>query len=101
MKINLEKKQKRIKEEKGAISALALFTVLMFSVILLGVYFGITTMQKAQLKSDIRIQEIYGHEVEQRDEIYEQLALLKIANVKGRTFSEQTTLEDSDGNRVE
>ena len=46
--------------EKGAISTLVLFTILMFIVILMGSFLSIMTMQKAQLKSDIRIQEIYG-----------------------------------------
>lgn len=61
------------KYEKGAISTLVLFTILMFIVILMGVYLGITTMQKAQLKSDMRIQDIYGQEVERVDEIYNEI----------------------------
>ena len=63
--------------EKGAISTLVLFTILMFIVILMGSFLSITTMQKAQLKSDIRIQEIYGQEVDKVDEIYlEQEAMM-------------------------
>lgn len=61
------------KYEKGAISTLVLFTVLMFVVILMGVYFGITTMQKAQLKSDMRIRDVYGQDVEKVDEIYNEI----------------------------
>lgn len=62
-----------IKEEKGAISTLVLFTILMFIVILMGTYLVITTMQKSQLKSDLRIQEIYGEQVNRVDEIYEEI----------------------------
>lgn len=57
-------------KERGAISTLVLFTILMFVVILMGVYLGITTMQKSQLKSDLRIQDIYKSEVDRIDEIY-------------------------------
>ena len=59
-----------IKEERGAISTLVLFTILMFVVILMGVYLTITTLEKAQLKSDKRVQDIYGEDVERVDELY-------------------------------
>lgn len=63
----------RLKEERAAASALVLFTVLMFVLILMGTYIGITTVQKAQLKSDLRIQAIYKEEVNQADTIYNEL----------------------------
>ena len=62
-----------IKEEKGAISTLVLFTILMFIVILMGTYLAITTMQKAQLKSDMRIQDIYGKDIERVDKLYNEI----------------------------
>ncbi len=71
----LFKKQNIKREEKGAISALVLFTVLMFSVILMGAYFTISTMQRAQIKSDMRIQDLYGKDVEEADKIYEEQVL--------------------------
>ena len=60
-------------KETGAISTLVLFTILIFIVILMGVFLGITTMQKSQLKSDLRIQEIYGDDVSRIDEIYAEI----------------------------
>lgn len=62
--------KKYIKEEKGAISTLVLFTILMFVLILMGVYLTITTLQKAQLKSDMRVQDIYGEDVERVHDLY-------------------------------
>ena len=62
-------KRDMIKKEKGAISTLALFTVLMFIIILIGIFLSITTRQKSQLKSDMRIKDIYGKDVE-REERY-------------------------------
>ena len=62
--------KKYIKKEKGAISTLVLFTILMFIVILIGVYLTITTLEKAQLKSDKRVQDIYSEDVERVDELY-------------------------------
>lgn len=63
-----------IKKEKGAITTLVLFTVLMFVVILTGVYFSVSTMQKSQLKSDMRIRDIYGKDVERIDQLYNEIA---------------------------
>jgi hypothetical protein len=61
------------KQEKGAISTLVIFTVFMFVVILMGVYLSITNMQKSQLKSDMRIQDIYGEDVERVDQLYNEI----------------------------
>ena len=61
------------KQQTGAISTLVLFTILMFLVILMGVFFTVTTKQESQLKSDMRIQEIYKEQVNSIDEIYNEL----------------------------
>lgn len=66
-------KRDMIKKEKGAISTLALFTVLMFIIILIGIFLSITTRQKSQLKSDMRIKDIYGKDVERVNELYNEL----------------------------
>lgn len=74
-------KTQTIKSQKGSASSIALFTVLLFCIILMGTYMLIMTMQKSQLKSDIRIQEIYGAEIENADEIYiEKTAVCYIGN---------------------
>lgn len=62
-----------LKKEKGAISTLVLFTIIMFITILMGVYFSITTKQKSQIKSDIRIKDIYGQDIESVDQIYNEI----------------------------
>lgn len=61
------------KQQTGAISTLVLFTIFMFLVILMGVFLSVTKMQESQLKSDMRIQEIYKEEVNNVDEIYNEL----------------------------
>ena len=71
MRKNLGKKE--IKKENGAISTLVLFTVLLFVVILMGTYLVVTSLEKSQLKSDIRIQEVYGQDVNQVEEIYNEI----------------------------
>lgn len=63
----------KVKEERGAVTLIVFVTVLTFVVILLGAYLAVTTLQKSQLKSDIKIQEIYGRDVNRVDEIYEEL----------------------------
>lgn len=66
-------KKYKIKEEKAAISTLVLFTILMFIIILMGTYLAISTMQKSQLKSDMRIQDIYGEDIERIDQLYNEI----------------------------
>lgn len=68
----------KLKGEKGAVSSLVLFTVLMFIVILMGVYLTITAKQKAQIKSDMRIEQVYGQDIENVDYIYNKLVTNKI-----------------------
>lgn len=62
--------KKKIKSEKGAIAALVVVTVLMFVLILMGTYMAITNLRKSQLESDIRIQQIYGGELDNIEESY-------------------------------
>ncbi len=64
---------KRSKQENGAVSVLVFVTVLTFVVILLGAYLTVTTMRQSQLKSDIRLQKIYGDDVDRVDQIYNEL----------------------------
>ena len=63
--------EKVIKSEKGAIAALVVVTVLMFVLILMGTYMAITNLRKAQLESDIRIQQVYGGDVDSIEEVYD------------------------------
>lgn len=63
--------KQKIESENGSASSLVLFTVLLFGVILMGTYMLIMTMQKSQLKSDIRIQEIYQEEIEKTEQVYQ------------------------------
>lgn len=63
--------EKLIKSEKGAIAALVVVTVLMFVLILMGTYMAITNLRKSQLESDIRIQQVYGGDVEK---VYEEIS---------------------------
>lgn len=72
MKRKIRKKNNILKQEKGAVATLVLFTILMFVVILTGAYFTISTMQSSQLKSDMRIRDIYGKDVERIDEVYQE-----------------------------
>ena len=66
--------KKKIKSEKGAIAALVVVTVLMFALILMGTYMAITNLRKSQLESDIRIQQLYGGDVDRIEEVYSTVA---------------------------
>lgn len=90
-----------VKEEKGAITTLVLFTVLMFAVILMGVYLSITTMQKGQLKSDMRIRDLYGENVGKVDKVYNELInRVEYFKLSGEYASENKTLIDKFGNNI-
>ena len=59
-----------VKNQRGAIAALVVVTILMFIIILMGTYTAITNLRKSQLESDIRIQQLYGGDVERIEEVY-------------------------------
>lgn len=75
---NLIKNKQQKNSEKGSVSTLVLITILTFMAILMGTYLVITALQKSQLKSDLRIQDLYGAEVEKIDEIYNELKTTNI-----------------------
>lgn len=56
--------------EKGAVSVLIAITVLTFTTVLLGTFLTVSTLRESQLKSDKRIQDIYGKDVNEIDDIY-------------------------------
>ena len=62
-----------MKSQKGAVSAIVLITVLTFVLVLLGAIITVTTLRKSQLRSDIRIQDIYSKDVDNVNGIYENL----------------------------
>ena len=66
----------KIKEEKAAVTMLVAVTVLTFVAVLLSAYLAVTTLRKTQLRSDIKLQEIYGRDVNRVDEIYEENIIL-------------------------
>ena len=83
-------------KQTGAISTLVLFTILMFIVILMGVFLGITAMQKSQLKSDLRIQEIYGEDVENVNQLYVEIVndfLNEVVNETTNAIANETVNE--------
>ena len=67
------KERKKYKSEKGAIAALVIVTILMFIMILMGTYMAIVNLKKSQLESDIRIQQLYGGDVENIEQIYAEI----------------------------
>lgn len=84
-------KKYKIKEEKAAISTLVLFTILMFIIILMGTYLAISTMQKSQLKSDMRIQDIYGEDIERIDQLYNEMVNEFLIEEVNEIVNEQIT----------
>lgn len=69
----LENVRKKVIQEKAAISMLIIVTILSFAAILTGAFLTVATLKKSQLESDIRLQEIYGEDVDRVDEIYAEL----------------------------
>ena len=90
-----------LKNEDGAVSSLVLFTVLMFAVILMGIYLTITAKQKAQVKSDMRIEQIYAQDVNNIDNVYNKI-ITRVENFKslGKYADEETILVDKYKNKI-
>ena len=68
----VSRKSNKVKNQRGAVSTLVLFTVLMFIIILSSVYIVTSSSQKSQLKSDLRIQDVYEKEINDVSELYAQ-----------------------------
>ena len=81
---------KEIKDNKGAVSVLVFISVLTFLTVILGVFLTVTTLRQGQLKSDKRLQEIYGKDIDNIDELYGQLQIASGGTVTINT----TTLKE-------
>lgn len=69
----MKKMHFNLREEKGASAVVVLLTVFTFICILTGILTIVLTKAQGQSKSDIRIQEIYGNDVNRVDEIYNEV----------------------------
>ena len=67
---------KKIKEEKGSISAVVLVTILFFIIVLSVVYTTHSVLRQAQLKSEISLKEVYEKDLNNIDDVYKQ-AIMK------------------------
>ena len=70
MKNNRKILKREIKKEKGAIATFVVVTVFFFVIILMGAYLSTMNLKKSQLQSDIRIQQVYGDDVEHVNQVY-------------------------------
>lgn len=61
------------KEERGAVSVLVLIMAFCFTTILTGAYVTTMILAQTQQKSNIKIQRIYGDDVKEAQNIYEQI----------------------------
>ena len=69
----------------------------------MGVYLTVTARQKAQIKSDMRIEQVYRKDVNNIDNVYDEI-ISKSKTVEemkdGDYFKEKTILRDSNGNII-
>ena len=77
------------KQEKGAISALVLFTVLMFVTILMSVFIIVGVRQKSGLKSSQRVAEVYEEDVDRSDEVYNEVISKSTGNEELEKLKEE------------
>lgn len=66
---------KKIKSEKGAITAIVLATVLFFVTILSTSFAIISLQRRLQMQSDISVKEVYEKELNNVEEIYNTLVI--------------------------
>ena len=58
---------KKYKEEKGSMAVYVIVTLLSFCLILSGIYFSTSSVRKAQIKTDIKIKEVYENSYASND----------------------------------
>lgn len=66
-------KKKLIFQEKGSITVYAIVTIFTMIFILGGIFFTSSIVRKNQLRTLLKIKEIYAEQMEQADEIAENL----------------------------
>jgi len=69
----INKNKRKLSNQVGSATVLVVITIFSFAIILMGTYLTITTLLKSQIKSDIRIQELYGADANRIDELYEEV----------------------------
>lgn len=97
------KKEKRLLSEKGGATVLVFFTIFTFLIVLMGSFITVTTLRKSQIKSDIRIQEIYGQDVEKVEDLYNEImnvSSLEKLKVEQTYVTKNTEVTDRNGNKV-
>lgn len=62
-----------MKNQKGAVSILVFITIMVFIIVLMGSYITISILRESQVKSNIRIRDIYKKDVDNADEIYKEI----------------------------
>ena len=65
--------RKKIVSENGGATVLVFFTIFTFLIVLMGAFMSVSILRKSQIKSDIRIQEIYEENYKNVDEFYDEL----------------------------
>ena len=97
-------KKIKINIEKGSISVYAIATIFCFIFILSGVFTSSSSIRKNQLKTLLKIKEIYASQIDKADEIAEKRRLdsQKVANNLGIVISttENKDLTDNYGNKI-
>ena len=68
----INKNKRKLSNQVGSATVLVVITIFSFAIILMGTYLTITTLLKSQIKSDIRIQELYGADANRIDDLYEE-----------------------------
>jgi len=77
----MNKNERKLSSQGGSVTVLVVITIFSFAIILMGTYLTITTLLKSQIKSDIRIQELYGADVNRIDDLYEEITTVPMETI--------------------
>ena len=70
-----------LKSEKGGITLFVIVTILFIMAILIGIYWKSTNYQITVLQAEERIKDIFGNDVNNVDEIYNNLEISNNTNI--------------------
>ncbi len=68
---------KKIKSEKGSISVFVIIAFIFCMTVLISIYWSNTNYQIMAAQGEQRIKDIYGNEVERKDEIHQMISSMK------------------------
>ena len=93
-------KKTSLKSQKGVISVYVTITIIVFIIILTAIYIAAVSVRKNQIKTLIKVKEVYEQDNDNIESIYKNLKPITITDFIDKTVEENTYTQDKYGNKI-